>query len=82
LTLTINNNNITCTSGGPVSIEGYNGQLDCPDPNEFCARANPSFCEKGCSGRGTCVNNKCECPPGWGGVDCAERLFVRISDTL
>lgn len=80
LTLTIDGNDVTCTSEGAVSVPGYNGQLNCPDPNQFCTISNPTFCEKGCSGRGTCVDNVCQCPEGWAGADCAERLFVRIFD--
>ncbi|XP_033103053.1 multiple epidermal growth factor-like domains protein 6 [Anneissia japonica] len=30
----------------------------------------PSCCPYQCSGRGTCVNNTCECLPGWSGEDC------------
>lgn len=78
MTLTVNAVDIVCAAAGPVSIEGYSGELNCPDPNEFCNRANPIFCEKGCSGRGTCVDNVCQCPSGWTGVDCAERSFVRL----
>ena len=32
----------------------------CPDPTEYCNRAKPERCVRGCSGRGTCVNNTCQ----------------------
>lgn len=76
LKLTVGKNIVTCSRAGPIYIDGYNGELDCPSPNDFCVRANPTYCEKGCSGRGSCVNNKCKCPAGWGGVDCADPVFA------
>jgi len=48
----------------------------CPDPTEYCNRAKPERCVRGCSGRGTCVNNTCQCPEGWGGPDCSFRVYV------
>ncbi len=29
-------------------------------------------CPSQCSGKGTCVNNTCECLDGWSGEDCRE----------
>ncbi|XP_033126265.1 teneurin-3-like [Anneissia japonica] len=33
-------------------------------------------CPYQCSGRGTCVNNTCECLPGWSGEDCRNGLCI------
>lgn len=59
-----------------MSVKGLDGQLQCPDPTTFCTRSDPVFCHRGCSGRGTCKNNKCVCPTGWTGNDCAIREHV------
>lgn len=78
MTLTVGTNSVTCTGPGPVSVNGLEGQLNCPDPNIFCMVSDPQYCEKGCSGRGTCVNNVCQCPEGWEGADCGTRKYVRF----
>jgi len=61
---------ITCTREGSVSVSGYKGSINCPDPLAFCNGAGKQFCPRGCMGRGTCVNNKCVCNKGFKGTDC------------
>jgi len=67
---------VTCSSAGSQSVLGFIGAITCPDPDDFCAKANPVYCERGCSGRGTCVSGVCQCPTGWGGSDCALRIYA------
>jgi hypothetical protein len=62
---------LTCTQAGALSIPGYKGQINCPDPIQFCSTIGQAYCPRGCSGRGKCVNNKCVCNSGFQGVDCA-----------
>lgn len=33
------------------------------------------FCRRGCSGRGTCVNQQCVCQDGWDGFDCSHPAY-------
>lgn len=71
---------VTCTSEEKQEVPGFVGTIDCPEPNEFCKRANPQFCEKGCTGKGKCVAGVCRCHAGWQGVDCSEKIkFVSKS---
>jgi len=55
---------------------------DCENPNAadntrladlqtFCNQAGKQYCPRNCMGRGSCVNNKCQCSKGYFGVDCA-----------
>lgn len=76
LTVTVGSQTYPCTSAGPISISGLSGQLNCPDPTEYCEKATPSRCFRGCSGRGTCNTNVCSCPDGWTGIDCGVRTAV------
>lgn len=76
LQLTVGENIITCEHEGFITIPGLLGHLECPEPQEFCEKADPVYCEKGCSGRGKCVNKQCICPIGWGGADCGLRFYV------
>jgi hypothetical protein len=62
---------ITCTQEGSRTIDGYYGSVDCPDPQTFCSQAGKKYCPRGCVGRGSCVNGKCQCNQGYRGVDCA-----------
>jgi len=62
---------IKCTSEGNKKITGLSGVLHCPDPETFCAGNGGTYCKRGCTGRGTCVDNKCECNAGFAGEDCS-----------
>jgi len=62
---------VTCKSEGQLTISGYNGVLNCPDPLSFCNTAGKKYCPRNCMGRGTCVNNQCVCNTGFTGIDCA-----------
>jgi len=73
LEVQIGTNKITCTSEGSKSLNGYYGSFDCPDPLTFCNGAGKKYCPRNCMGRGTCVDNKCQCKSGYKGVDCALR---------
>jgi hypothetical protein len=75
LEITLGSKTITCTKKESIIVSELNGQIDCPDPDAYCKRANPTYCDKGCSGRGTCVSGKCKCPDGWEGADCAIRVY-------
>jgi len=61
---------VTCKSEGTLTVKGYNGIINCPDPLTFCNSAGKQFCPRNCMGRGTCVNNKCVCNKGSSGIDC------------
>jgi len=61
---------VTCTSEGQKTIDGYYGSIDCPDPLTFCGTVGKKYCPRNCMGRGTCVNNKCQCKSGFTGIDC------------
>lgn len=60
-----------CTQAGPLAVAGYKGTIDCPDPLTFCNTVGKLYCPRNCLGRGQCVNNQCQCNPGFTGVDCA-----------
>jgi len=60
-----------CNQEGPISVEGYNGKINCPNPADWCSTVGTSKCVRGCMGRGQCVNGQCECNEGYRGVDCA-----------
>jgi len=66
----VGGDSIRCTKKGKVSLSGYYGGINCPDPLEFCGTAGKKYCPRGCMGRGECVNNKCVCKEGFKGVDC------------
>jgi len=63
----------TCKKEGPLTISGYYGSINCPDPLTFCNTIGVKYCPRNCMGRGTCVNNTCQCKSGFTGVDCALR---------
>jgi len=67
----VGSNKITCTKEEQRTIDGYYGSVDCPDPQTFCNGPGKKFCPRNCMGRGTCVDNKCQCRSGYTGVDCA-----------
>jgi len=66
---------VTCAQKGLLTVQGYNGFLNCPDPLTFCSTIGKPTCLKNCFGRGTCVNGRCECNKGFEGVDCG---FVKV----
>jgi leishmanolysin len=67
----VGNNKIICTKAEKKTIDGYYGSVDCPDPQTFCNTVGKKYCPRNCMGRGTCVNNQCECKEGYTGIDCA-----------
>jgi len=73
LNIRLGDRNVTCTTSGLINVQGYTGQLMCPDPTDYCNRANPARCVRGCSGLGNCVNGICQCYDGWFGADCATK---------
>ena len=62
---------IQCREQGQVQIQGYQGTIDCPDPQYFCSTIGKTFCPRNCMGRGECVNGQCLCYKGFQGTDCA-----------
>jgi len=68
--VTVGSRTVTCSKAGKVSVSGYQGTVDCPDPATFCGTAGKEYCPRNCMGRGKCVNNKCVCNTGFSGVDC------------
>jgi len=62
---------VTCAKEGTLSVSGYYGTINCPDPVQFCNTIGKKYCPRGCMGRGKCVSNKCQCNTGFTGVDCA-----------
>jgi hypothetical protein len=73
LKLQVGSKTVTCTRKGSVSVSGYRGSINCPDPQTYCNTAGKQFCPRGCMGRGSCVNNKCVCRSGYKGTDCGLR---------
>jgi len=69
----VGNNKVVCTQEGTQTVDGYYGVVNCPDPLTFCNGPGKKYCPRGCMGRGTCINGKCECNSGFSGVDCALR---------
>jgi len=61
-----------CQAEGSISVAGYYGKVDCPDPNLYCTTIGVRFCKRGCMGKGTCdtTTGKCTCQTGWRGNDC------------
>lgn len=70
LTLTVGKNSIVCTKKGKVSVSGYKGTINCPDPLEFCSTVGKAACPRGCMGRGRCSSGKCVCNKGFTGKSC------------
>jgi len=73
LTLNLNGKSVTCSKKGSVSVSGYGGVIDCPDPVEYCSTIGKKTCPRGCMGRGTCNSGVCSCNKGYKGKDCALR---------
>ena len=62
---------LTCSRKGSLSVSGYKGHINCPNPQEFCSTIGRKHCPRGCMGRGQCVNGTCKCYKGYFGKDCA-----------
>jgi len=73
LEVILGNTKAVCREQGSVTVDGYYGSIDCPDPLTFCSTVGRKFCPRNCMGRGSCVNNKCQCKSGFTGVDCGMR---------
>jgi hypothetical protein len=67
-----------CTQKGQIKISGYNGYLNCPDPQVYCSTVGRPACRRGCMGKGTCSGGVCSCYAGWGGVDCSKKVAAGI----
>ena len=70
LELTVGTKTITCSKEGTVSVSGYKGSINCPDPLTFCSTVGKPACPRNCMGRGSCVNGQCKCNSGFQGKDC------------
>jgi len=70
LNVAVGGTTVTCKTQGTMTVKGYNGVLNCPDPLTYCNTVGKPFCPRNCLGRGTCVNNQCQCYTGFTGVDC------------
>jgi len=74
----IGSTTVKCTSAKSVTVSGYTGSLVCPDPQSFCEQAtSEGYCRRGCSARGSCVNQECVCDDGWTGFDCSYNTYVK-----
>jgi len=74
LQVQVGKSTITCQQKGTMTVSGYYGVVDCPDPLTFCNTVGKEFCPFNCLGRGTCVNNKCQCNDGYTGYNCAQKI--------
>jgi len=70
LNVKVGTKNVSCRRQGAVTIPGYYGSFNCPDPLYFCSTTGRSFCPRNCMGRGYCSNGKCVCYKGYKGTDC------------
>jgi leishmanolysin len=74
LTLNLNGKSVVCSKKGGVSVSGYGGVINCPDPVEYCNTIGKKICPRGCMGRGSCGSDGiCTCNKGFKGKDCALR---------
>jgi len=71
LTVQVGSEKLNCTKEESLSVSGYYGSVNCPDPLTFCNTVGLQYCLRNCMGRGTCVNNQCQCNAGYTGLDCA-----------
>ncbi|EWS72831.1 leishmanolysin family protein (macronuclear) [Tetrahymena thermophila SB210] len=74
---------VICEEDGQIlKVEGYNGELVCPQINDFCEQQ--FNCKNHCSGRGFCMNQKCICAKGYSGDDCSIINFdeIQVLDIL
>jgi len=74
LYVSVGSRSISCKKAGRVSISGYKGYINCPDPLAFCSTIGKKTCPRGCMGRGKCSNGKCVCYKGYKGKDCGENI--------
>jgi len=74
LYVTVGSRSISCSRAGRVSVSGYRGHINCPDPRAFCATVGKPACPRGCMGRGRCSSGKCVCYKGFKGKDCGENI--------
>jgi len=70
LTVHVGSKSAVCTREGKISVPGYKGTINCPNPASWCATVGTKNCLRGCMGRGTCNNGKCQCRSGYKGIDC------------
>ncbi len=70
LSVQVGTRSVACSKAGKVSVTGYKGTINCPDPVEFCKTVGSPVCPRGCMGRGSCNNGKCVCKKGFTGKDC------------
>jgi len=70
LTLSVGSKSVVCSRKGNVSVSGYAGVINCPDPVEYCSTIGKKTCPRNCMGRGTCNNGVCVCDKGRG-KDCS-----------
>jgi len=70
LTLNVGGKSVVCSKAGGVSVAGYAGIINCPDPAEWCSTVGSKVCPRGCMGRGTCEEGVCVCNNGFKGEDC------------
>jgi len=72
----------TCYSAGAIKPWGsyfnfnndFGGELQCPDPNDFCTQIlSEGYCKGMCYGNGICRQDGCRCYEGWGSYNCALR---------
>lgn len=73
LQVQVGKNTLTCEREGTMTVNGYYGVVDCPDPLTFCNTIGKKYCPRNCMNRGTCVNNKCVCNSGYSGYDCSDK---------
>jgi len=71
LSLKLGSKTINCTKKGQVSVSGYKGYINCPNPVDYCKTVGKKVCARGCMGRGTCKSGVCVCNKGFKGKDCA-----------
>lgn len=71
LTLNVGGKSVVCSKEGSISVSGYAGVINCPDPLTFCSTVGAKVCPRGCMGRGTCNEGVCSCDKGYKGTDCS-----------
>lgn len=74
LKVQVGKSTVTCKNEGKLTVTGYAGTIDCPDPLTFCNTVGKKYCPRNCMGRGNCVDNKCVCNKGFKGIDCGLRI--------